>query len=169
MDAASDRDRLLMAMALEEARKAGQIGEVPVGAVVVRGDEIVGRGFNRPISLSDPSAHAEMQAIRDAATRLGNYRLPDCELFVTLEPCAMCAGVIQHARLSRVVFGAADPKTGACGSVVDLFAIEQINHHARVESGVLADQAGTLLRTFFAARRDAQRQRSAPSGSAPST
>jgi len=169
MDAAGDRDRLLMAMALEEARKAEQIGEVPVGAVVVRGDEIVGRGFNRPISLSDPSAHAEMQAIRDAATRLGNYRLPDCELFVTLEPCAMCAGVIQHARLSRVVFGATDPKTGACGSVVDLFSIEQINHHARVESGVLADQAGALLRTFFAARRDAQRKRSGPSESAPST
>lgn len=167
-EADAERDHWLMTVALDEARKAGEAGEVPVGAVVVRGNEIVGRGFNQPIRSSDPSAHAEMQAIRDAAIRLGNYRLPGCELFVTLEPCAMCAGVIQHARLSRVVFGAADPKTGVCGSVMDLFAVRAISHHARVEGGVLAEQAGALLKAFFAARRDEQRRTRSVSGSEPS-
>jgi len=153
-----ERDRRFMGLALEQARLAEAAGEVPVGAVVVQGDQVIGRGYNRPIGAADPSAHAEMIAIRDAASRLGNYRLPGCELFVTLEPCAMCAGVIQHARLARVVFGAADPKTGACGSVTDLFALPQLAHHATVSGGVLADPSGDLLRTFFATRRAEQRR-----------
>lgn len=142
-----------MRLALELARQAEQCGEVPVGAVVVKDGEVVGRGFNAPISRSDPSAHAEMVALRDAAQNLGNYRLPGCELFVTLEPCMMCAGVIMHARIARVVYGARDPKTGACGSVVDAFAELRLNHHATVEGGVLAEECGALLSNFFAARR----------------
>jgi tRNA(adenine34) deaminase len=143
--------------ALELARQAEALGEVPVGAVVVKDGEIVGRGFNAPISRHDPSAHAEMMALRDAAQRLGNYRLPGCELFVTLEPCAMCSGAIFHARIARVVFGARDLKTGAAGSALDLFAATQINHHAEVEGGVLAAECGAVLSGFFAARRAAQK------------
>lgn len=142
-----------MREALALASEAAVLGEVPVGAVVVKAGEIVGRGYNRPISTHDPTAHAEIVALRDAAARLGNYRLTDCELFVTLEPCVMCSGAIQHARIARVVYGAADPKTGACGSVVDLFAEARLNHHATVMKGVLAAECGALLSDFFAARR----------------
>lgn len=142
-----------LAAAFDEAEAAGARGEVPVGAVVVRDGAIVGRGGNAPIVGNDPTAHAEIAALRDAARALGNYRLPGCELFVTLEPCAMCAGAIMHARVSRLVFGARDPKTGACGSVVDLFAEPRLNHHARVVAGVRADECGGLLTRFFAARR----------------
>ena len=144
-----------MREALALAREAEAMGEVPVGAVVVREGLIVGRGFNAPISLHDPSAHAEIRALRDAAERAANYRLPDCTLYVTLEPCAMCAGAIQHARIARLVYGAADPKTGACGSVVNLFDEPRLNHHAQVASGVLERECGGLLKTFFAARREA--------------
>ena len=142
-----------MRAALELAAEAEACGEVPVGAVVVKDGEIVGRGYNHPISGHDPTAHAEIAAMRDAARHLQNYRLGGCELYVTLEPCAMCAGAILHARLARVIYGAADPKTGACGSVLDLFAENRLNHHATVTAGVLADQAGSLLQRFFIARR----------------
>jgi tRNA(adenine34) deaminase len=124
-----------------------------VGAVVVKDAEIIGRGYNQPVAAQDPTAHAEIAALRDAARRVGNYRLGGCELYVTLEPCTMCAGAILHARIARVVYGAADPKTGACGSVVDLFSETRLNHHAVVSSGVLATECATLLQRFFAARR----------------
>src|SRR6185369_6059461 len=129
-------------------------GEVPVGALVVRNGEIVGRGGNAPIAASDPTAHAEIAALREAGRALSNYRLPGCELYVTIEPCVMCAGAIIHARIARVVFGARDPKTGACGSVVDLFAEPRLNHHATVTGGVLAAECGALLSAFFSARRE---------------
>ncbi len=150
-----------MRAALDMASQGLAAGEVPVGAVVVLNGEIIGRGFNAPISRHDPSAHAEMMALRDAAQHLGNYRLVDCELFVTLEPCLMCAGAIMHARISRLVYGASDPKTGACGSVVDAFAYRRINHHTVVGSGVLAEQCGALISEFFAIRRAQQRRTSA--------
>lgn len=150
-------DEQYMRAALELARQAQEAGEVPVGAVVVKDGEIVGRGFNAPISRHDPSAHAEMMALRDAAERLGNYRLVGCELFVTLEPCMMCAGAIMHARIARVVYGARDPKTGVCGSVIDAFAELRLNHHAAVVGGVLAEECGAALSNFFAMRR-AQRR-----------
>lgn len=142
-----------MGAALHLAEQAAAAGEVPVGAVVVKDGEIVGRGYNHPISAHDPTAHAEVVALRDAAQRCGNYRLAGCELYVTLEPCVMCAGAIIHARIARVVYGAADPKTGACGSVLDVFAMERLNHHAVVEGGMGADQARAMLQRFFAARR----------------
>jgi tRNA(adenine34) deaminase len=142
-----------MREALALARAAEGRGEVPVGAVLVCADRIVGRGGNAPIAANDPTAHAEIAALRDAASALGNYRLPECDLYVTLEPCAMCAGAIIHARLRRVVFGARDPKTGACGSVIDLFAESRLNHHTRVTAGVLAAECGALLSAFFASRR----------------
>lgn len=142
-----------MEVALQLAREAGAADEVPVGAVVVKDGEIVGRGFNQPILRHDPTAHAEIAAMRDAATRLRNYRLSGCELYVTLEPCAMCVGAIMHARIARVVFGASDPKTGAAGSVVDLFGERRLNHHTEVIGGVLAEECGALLSSFFAARR----------------
>jgi len=146
-------DEGYMQCALELAEQAWQAGEVPVGAVVVYRGEIVGRGFNAPISGHDPSAHAEIQALRDAARRLGNYRLTDCSLYVTIEPCAMCAGAIMHARIGRLVYGAADAKTGACGSVVDLFAQTKLNHHTEVTAGILAQECGGMLSRFFAERR----------------
>ena len=142
-----------MRAALAAASSAGALGEVPVGAVIVLEGKVIATGFNRPIAGHDPSAHAEMEALRAASAALANYRLPGCELFVTLEPCAMCAGAIMHARLSRVIFGAADPKTGACGSVVNLFANEKLNHHATVTSGILATECGRLLSDFFRDRR----------------
>ena len=142
-----------MREALALASAAAALGEVPVGAVLVKDGEVIGRGANRPISSADPTAHAEVVALREAASRLGNYRLTGCELYVTLEPCAMCVGAMLHARLARVVFGARDPKTGACGSVVDLPAVGALNHHARFEGGVLAEESGALLRRFFAERR----------------
>ena len=148
----SDED--YMRAALELAREAGANDEVPVGAVVVLNGDIVGRGFNQPIGRHDPSAHAEIMALRDAGVRLGNYRLPGCELYVTLEPCAMCAGAIMHSRIARVVYGAADPKTGVAGSVVDLFAEPRLNHHATIERGVLGEECGRMLSRFFAARRN---------------
>jgi tRNA(adenine34) deaminase len=145
-----------MREALTLARAAGQAGEVPVGAVVVKDGVVIGRGHNQPISGRDPSAHAEIVAMRHAARYLGNYRLTDCALYVTLEPCAMCAGAMIHARIARVVYGAPDPKTGACGSVVDLFAEARLNHHAEVSAGLLAPEAAQLLQRFFADRRTAQ-------------
>lgn len=146
-------DEFFMREAISLARAAECLGEVPVGAVVVKEGQIVGRGFNSPIGESDPTAHAEIAALRDAARVLGNYRLPGCELFVTLEPCAMCAGAIMHARISRVIYGARDPKTGVHGSVVDLFGVERLNHHATVIGGVLGDECGAILSDFFARRR----------------
>ena len=146
-------DEEMMGEALALARAAGERGEVPVGAVVVRGGAIIGSGGNAPIVGSDPTAHAEIAALREAARALGNYRLPDCELYVTLEPCAMCAGAIMHARLARLVYGAPDPKTGACGSVVDLTGNPRLNHHTRVTGGVRGSECGRLLSAFFAARR----------------
>lgn len=150
-------DDFFMRAALDLALQARAAGEVPVGAVVVQDGEIIGRGFNAPISRHDPSAHAEMMALRDAAQRLGNYRLVDCELFVTLEPCLMCAGAIMHARIARLVYGASDPKTGACGSVVDAFGEKRLNHHTEVNGGVLADECGAMLSDFFAMRRAQQK------------
>jgi tRNA(adenine34) deaminase len=147
------RDEALMRLALDQARNAWVLGEVPVGALVVRDGVVIATGFNQPIGSTDPTAHAEIRALRAAAQVLGNYRLNDCTLVVTLEPCAMCAGAIQHARIAHVVFGAADPKTGACGSVVDLFAEEKLNHHAQVRGGVMAADCGQMLADFFAERR----------------
>jgi len=150
-------DEDYMHLALELASQAQAAGEVPVGAVVVKDGEIIGRGFNAPISRNDPTAHAEMMALRDAAQNIGNYRLVGCELFVTLEPCLMCAGAIMHARIARLVYGASDPKTGACGSVVDAFAELRLNHHTGVTVGVLADECGLMLSNFFALRRAQQK------------
>lgn len=146
-------DQEYMQIALELAQQGALAGEVPVGAVIVKDGEIIGRGYNAPISQHDPSAHAEIRALRDAAQHIGNYRLVGCTMYVTLEPCAMCTGAIQHARIARLVFGATDPKTGACGSVVDLMAEARLNHHAEVTSGVLAAECGQMLSAFFAARR----------------
>ena len=146
-------DEHFMGLALDLAREAGALGEVPVGALIVSEREVLGRGFNQPIGRHDPTAHAEIMALRDAAAHLGNYRLPGCTLYVTLEPCAMCAGAILHARIARVVFGARDPKTGAAGSVIDLFAEPRLNHHTSIVGGVLGEQCGSLLSGFFAARR----------------
>ena len=146
-------DEHWMRAAIDEARRAEAAGEVPVGAIVVRQGVVIGRGSNAPIGGHDPTAHAEIGAMRDAARSIGNYRLTGCELFVTLEPCAMCAGAMFHARIARVVFGASDPKTGVCGSVVDLFAERRLNHHASVRPGVLGDECGALLSAFFVRRR----------------
>ena len=142
-----------MQAALALAAEAALEGEVPVGAVVVKDGAIIGRGSNAPIGRHDPSAHAEILALRDAASSIGNYRLVGCTLYVTLEPCAMCSGAIQHARIARLVYGAKDPKTGACGSVVDLMAEPRLNHHAEVTGGVVAEECGTILSNFFATRR----------------
>lgn len=149
----SSFDELYMRAALDLAHEAAAADEVPVGAVVVVAGEIVGRGFNQPILRGDPTAHAEIVALRAAADRLGNYRLPGSTLYVTLEPCIMCSGAIMHARVERVVFGALDPKTGAAGSVVDLYAEERLNHHTEIQGGVLAEECGAILSAFFAARR----------------
>lgn len=154
----SDAD--FMNIALTLARQAEQSGEVPVGAIVVKDGIIIGRGSNAPISRHDPSAHAELLALREAAQYLGNYRLTGCELFVTLEPCVMCTGAIFHARITRVVFGAHDFKTGACGSVLNLFAEQRLNHHTTITAGVLADECGQMLSNFFAARRVQQTKNS---------
>ncbi len=146
-------DEIFMQEALAQAVLAEQAGEVPVGAVVVLDGEIIARGFNQPITSHDPTAHAEIVALRTAARFCGNYRLPDCELYVTLEPCAMCVGAMIHARLKRVIFGATEPRTGACGSVIDLFAQNELNHHTTVTRGVLENESSMLLKTFFAGRR----------------
>ena len=142
-----------MREALALAVEAARAGEVPVGAVVVKDGRIIGRGYNRPITTADPTAHAEIVALREAAASEGNYRLPGCELYVTLEPCPMCVGALVHARLARVVYGAKDPKTGACGSIADLPSIAHWNHHGRFEGGLLAEECGAVLRDFFASRR----------------
>lgn len=152
-------DEYAMRIALDQAHNAALVGEVPVGAVVMRAGQVIATGYNRPITEHDPTAHAEIVALRHAAHLLGNYRLPECELFVTLEPCAMCAMALLHARVRRVVFGAPDPKTGAAGSVVDLFANPQLNHHTELATGVLGDACGQVLRDFFAERREQYRQR----------
>jgi tRNA(adenine34) deaminase len=157
----SPADEHAMRLALDQAQNAWLVGEVPVGAVIMRAGQVIATGYNRPITEHDPTAHAEIVALRHAARLLGNYRLPECELFVTLEPCAMCAMALMHARLKRVVWGAADPKTGAAGSVVDLFANTQLNHHTQVESGLLADASTRLLQDFFEERRNVRRQRRA--------
>ena len=142
-----------MRSALELAKQAQDAGEVPVGAVVVKNGTIIGRGYNRPITTADPTAHAEVMAMRDAAQYLGNYRLADCALYVTLEPCAMCVGAIFHARIARLVYGAADPKTGACGSVIDLTAELRLNHHMQITRGILAEEGSGKLKQFFEKRR----------------
>ncbi|MES2772417.1 MAG: tRNA adenosine(34) deaminase TadA [Pseudomonadota bacterium] len=147
----SDQD--FMREALAQARIAEALGEVPVGAVLVRDGQIVGRGFNSPIASCDATAHAEIAALRDAGQQLNNYRLPACVLYVTLEPCAMCAGAMLHARIGRLVYGARDAKTGVHQSVTNLFALQQLNHHTLVSHGVLADECAQLLSGFFAARR----------------
>jgi tRNA(adenine34) deaminase len=151
-----------MAHALALARRAAAAGEVPVGAVLVHQGQVIASGHNRPIAAHDPTAHAEIEALRAAAAQLGNYRLQDCELYVTLEPCPMCAGALLQARLKRVVYGAPDPKSGAAGSVLDLFANRQLNHHTRVAGGVRAAECATLLQDFFQAKRQRQRSLSQP-------
>ena len=145
-----------MRLALDQAHNAALVGEVPVGAVLVRQGVVLATGYNHPIGSHDPTAHAEIRAIRAAAEISGNYRLPQCELFVTLEPCAMCAGAILHARLKRVVFGASDLKTGACGSVLNVFDNQQLNHQTEAVGGVLAEESAALLREFFKSRRSDQ-------------
>lgn len=142
-----------MQIALDLAKQAASIGEVPVGAIVVKNNVVIGRGSNSPIGLHDPTAHAEIVAMRQAATYLGNYRLVDCTLYVTLEPCAMCSGAMQHARIAKLVYGASDPKTGACGSVINLMAEPKLNHHTEVLGGVLALECGAVLSDFFRQRR----------------
>ena len=149
----NEADEGFMRRALELAQRAAGEGEVPVGALVVHEGHIVGEGWNRPIASADATSHAETEAIRAACKTIGNYRLPGTTLYVTLEPCVMCSGAIMHARIGRVVFGASDPKTGACGSVVNLFAEAKLNHHATVEPGVMADESVGMLKAFFAGRR----------------
>jgi len=154
-------DEHAMRMALDQAQNAWLVGEVPVGAVILRAGQVIATGYNRPITEHDPTAHAEIVALRHAAQLLGNYRQPECELIVTLEPCAMCAMALLHARFKRVVFGARDPKTGAAGSVLNLFEQPQLNHHTMLVGGVLADDCGRVLQDFFAERRMHYRQRRA--------
>jgi len=151
--AMADNDTVLMRAALDEARAAAEAGEVPIGAVAVVGGAIVARGQNRVLRDCDPTAHAEVVAMRTAAAAVGNYRLPDCELYVTLEPCAMCAGAMIHARLARLVYGAADPKAGAAGSVLEVLNHPRLNHKMAVTAGVLAEECGELLQEFFRERR----------------
>ena len=146
-------DLVFMQVALDLALTAAANNEVPVGAIVVKDNQIIGRGQNSPIGLHDPTAHAEIMAMREAAAFLGNYRLVDCTLYVTLEPCAMCSGTIQHARVAKLVYGASDPKTGACGSVINLMNEPKLNHHCDVISGVLAQECGAVLTEFFKQRR----------------
>lgn len=149
----AELDRQFMQQALDQAKLAAVAGEVPVGAVLVRDGQVISTGFNQPISNSDPSAHAEMMALRAAALEESNYRLPGTTLYVTLEPCTMCAGAMLHARVDRVVFGATDPKTGAAGSVLNVFSEKQINHQTQVEGGIMSEDCGQILRNFFKERR----------------
>ena len=149
----AELDRQFMQQALDQAKLAAAAGEVPVGAVLVRDGQVISTGFNRPITNSDPIAHAEMMALRAAAQSESNYRLPGTTLYVTLEPCTMCAGAMLHARVERVVFGAADPKTGAAGSVLNVFSEKQINHQTQVEGGIMGEECGQVLRDFFKERR----------------
>mgnify|MGYP000051737547 FL=1 len=149
----AELDRQYMQQAIEQAQLAALAGEVPVGAVLVRDGQVISKAFNKPITNHDPSAHAEMLALRQAADAEQNYRLPGTTLYVTLEPCTMCAGAMLHARVDRIVYGAPDPKTGAAGSVVDVFAFKQINHQTSVNGGIMAEECGQLLKTFFKERR----------------
>ena len=149
----AELDRQFMEQALEQAQLAAIAGEVPVGAVIVRNGVVLSKAFNKPITNHDPSAHAEMLALRQAALSEQNYRLPGTTLYVTLEPCTMCAGAMLHARVDRIVYGATDPKTGAAGSVLDVFSSKQINHQTVVEGGMMGDECGQLLRDFFKERR----------------
>lgn len=159
-------DRAMMRLALDQALNAATVGEVPVGAVIVRDEQVIATGFNHPIGSSDPTAHAEVRALRAAAEVSGNYRLPDCDLYVTLEPCAMCAGAILQARIRRVFFGARDPKTGVCGSVIDLMADHRLNHQTVVTGGLLEDACARTLSSFFVERRARQRARRGASADA---
>lgn len=152
----TEADTQWMQKALEQAREAEAAGEVPVGAVIVKNGEFIAQAWNRPIGSHDPTGHAEIIAMRAAAARLGNYRLPGCTLYVTLEPCTMCAGAIIHARIRRVVFGATDPKTGAAGSVFEILGTRKLNHYVEVCDGVLEDECGSLLSDFFRNRRAEQ-------------
>jgi tRNA(adenine34) deaminase len=165
------QDEYAMRQALDQALNAQLAGEVPVGAVITQmvdgAPQLVATGYNRPVTTSDPTAHAEIVALRHAAQLLGNYRLPGCTLYVTLEPCAMCAMALMHARVGRVVFAAADPKTGAAGSVLNLFEHTQLNHHTKLEGGLLAEPAGSLLREFFTQRRAAQKAEREAAADAP--
>jgi tRNA(adenine34) deaminase len=149
----AELDQQYMRMAIEQAQLAAQSGEVPVGAVLVKDGRVISKAFNKPIANHDPSAHAEMLALREAALAEENYRIPGSTLYVTLEPCAMCSGAMLHARIDRVVYGAPDPKTGAAGSVLDIFASKQINHQTSVEGGIMSEECGQLLRDFFKGRR----------------
>ncbi len=149
----AELDRQFMQQALDQAKLAAAAGEVPVGAVLVRDGQVISTGFNRPITNSDPSAHAEMMALRAAAQSESNYRLPGTTLYVTLEPCTMCAGAMLHARVERVVFGAPDPKTGAAGSVLNVFSEKQINHQTQIQGGIMGEECGQVLRDFFKERR----------------
>ena len=150
----TETDTEYMQIALNLAHQAALNGEVPVGAIIVKDGVIIGCGSNAPIGLHDPTAHAEIIAMREAAQHLGNYRLVDCTLYVTLEPCAMCSGAMQHARIEKLVYGASDPKTGACGSVINLMAEPKLNHHTEVVGGVLAEECGAVLTAFFKQRRN---------------
>ena len=149
----AELDHQFMEQALEQAQLAAIAGEVPVGAVIVRNGVVLSKAFNKPITNHDPSAHAEMLALRQAALSEENYRLPGTTLYVTLEPCTMCAGAMLHARVDRIVYGAADPKTGAAGSVLDVFSSKQINHQTVIEGGMMSEECGQLLRDFFKERR----------------
>ena len=149
----AELDQQYMRMAIEQAQLAAQSGEVPVGAILVKDGQVISKAFNKPIANHDPSAHAEMLALREAALAQENYRIPDSTLYVTLEPCAMCSGAMLHARIGRVVYGAPDPKTGAAGSVLDIFASKQINHQTSIEGGIMSEECGQLLRDFFKGRR----------------
>lgn len=160
-------DLAMMRLALDQALNAATVGEVPVGAVIVREGQVIATGFNHPIGSADPTAHAEVRALRSASEQLGNYRLPDCDLYVTLEPCAMCAGAILQARIRRLFFGAPDPKTGVCGSVIDLMANHQLNHQTVVAGGLLAEECGHQLSSFFVERRQARKAGRRGEGAAP--
>jgi tRNA(adenine34) deaminase len=151
-------DLAMMRLAIDQAYNAATVGEVPVGAVIVRDRQVIATGYNHPIGSHDPTAHAEIRALRAAAEQAANYRLGDCSLYVTLEPCAMCCGAMIHARIKGLFYGAPDPKTGACGSVLDLMADRRLNHHTQVHGGILAEECGRLLRDFFAERRAAGRE-----------
>jgi tRNA(adenine34) deaminase len=154
----SPQDEQAMRLAMDQAHNAWLVGEVPVGAVILHRGQVLATGYNRPITTHDPSAHAELVALRHAAQLLENYRLPECELFVTLEPCAMCAMALMHARFKRVVYGAKDPKTGAAGSVLNLFELPKLNHHTELQGGLLEPGCGQILRDFFAERRASQKR-----------
>ena len=149
----TDEDLKFMKLALRLAKKAELKNEVPVGALIVQNGEIIGQGMNTSISDHDPTSHAEINAIREAAKSIKNYRLKDCAIYVTLEPCAMCVGAIQHARIEKIIYGAPDPKTGACGSMIDLISVKEINHHAEAIGGILEKECGQILKDFFLSKR----------------